>query len=275
MNKILCSTGALIGRPNGRDFNLLRELAPKIRCDGFELLMYDTWYGKEKELCKVLSSLCLPVEVFHLEKQIGELIGHLSLNDALDKMEQNCSLARSLGAEKLVLHLWNGIISDKNIDYNIECFKYLEEIADKFRLTLTVENVVCSGGSPLEYFLRLKEVYPHIKFTFDTKMADFHKELDLIYEPRLKHVATGIEHLHVNDRLGELKDWKNLRVLHVGDGSVDFDRFFAFIKEIGYRGDFTTEATSFDMTGKVDIDKINQTLDKIRNYTQGDNACKI
>ena len=43
-----------------------------------------------------------------------------------------------------------------------------------------------------------------------------------------------------------------------------FHRFFAFMREAGYTGDFTTEATSFDQTGKVDIDKVNKTLDKIK-----------
>ena len=181
-------------------------------------------------------------------------------------MELNCALAKDIGAETLVLHLWNGIISDKNIEYNIECYKYLEEIAAKHDLTLTVENVVCNGSDPMAHLCALCEEYPHIKFTFDTKMADFHKQLDLIYDPKYRHVVNNFAHLHVNDRLGEYKDWTNLRVLHIGDGSVDFDRFFAFIKEIKYAGNFTTEATSFDQTGRVDIDRVNRTIDKIQNY---------
>ncbi|MBQ7226123.1 MAG: sugar phosphate isomerase/epimerase [Clostridia bacterium] len=264
MNKVLCSTGALIGRPNGRDFNLLKDIAPKLRCDGLELLMYDTWYDKIGELRACASSLPLPVYVFHLEKTIGELISHYKLNEALEKMELNCALAKDIGSEKLVLHLWNGIISDKNISYNMECYKYLEEISQRYGLTLTVENVVCSGSTPLTHLYNLKELYPSIKFTFDTKMADFHKELDLIYDPKYRHVVASFDHLHINDRLGEYKDWSNLKVLHIGDGSVDFHRFFAFMREAGYTGDFTTEATSFDQTGKVDIDKVNKTLDKIK-----------
>ena len=29
---ILCSTGALLGRPNGRDFRLLENITPRLRC---------------------------------------------------------------------------------------------------------------------------------------------------------------------------------------------------------------------------------------------------
>lgn len=37
---ILCSTGALIGKPNGRDYRLLESLSEKLNCDGFEFMMY-------------------------------------------------------------------------------------------------------------------------------------------------------------------------------------------------------------------------------------------
>lgn len=266
MNRILCSTGCLLGRPNGRDFSLLKDLVPRLNCDGLELLMYDTWYDKIKELYSATKKLDKPIVVFHLEKTIGEHISHYHLDEALEKMEINCALASSLGAEKLVLHLWNGIISDKNIDYNIDCYKYLEEIATNHGLTLTVENVVCSNSSPMAHLCTLKEKYPHIKFTFDTKMADFHKEQNLIYEANYRHLVQNFAHLHINDRLGEYKDWSNLRVLHIGKGDFDFDRFFAFIKEIGYEGDFTTEATSFDQNGQINIDILNESLDKIKSY---------
>ena len=36
MAQILCSTGALIGRPNNRDYRLLESFAKQLHCDGFE-----------------------------------------------------------------------------------------------------------------------------------------------------------------------------------------------------------------------------------------------
>ena len=42
MRQILCSTGALIGRPNGRDYRLLRQFCPQLDCDGFEFILYDS-----------------------------------------------------------------------------------------------------------------------------------------------------------------------------------------------------------------------------------------
>ena len=264
MNRVLCSTGCLLGRPNGRDFTMLPRLVPKLQCDGLELLMYDTWYDKIKDLRATVKNLDKPVHVFHLEKSIGESVSHYRLEEALERMEINCQLAGEIGAEKLVFHLWNGIISDKNIGYNIECYGKFEELAEEYGLRLTVENVVCGGGSPMAHLKKLVEQYPQIGFTYDTKMADFHKEQDLIYAPEYRHVVQNFEHFHVNDRLGEYKDWSNLRVLHVGEGNIDFDRFFAFVKTLGYTGDFTTEATSFDRaTGEINLDKLNESLARL------------
>lgn len=265
MSKILVSTGALIGRPNGRDFTLLKDICPRLECDGLEFMMYDSWMDKTAEIERFFCSLSMPVYVFHLEKQIGEMISHGKLNDALNHMEINCSLANKLGAKKLVLHLWNGIISDKNIDCNIECYKYLEEIANEHSLTLTVENVVCNNKDPFTHFSKILEVYPHIQFTFDTKMADFHKQLDLLYTD-YAHLVPHITHLHVNDYLGGYKDWSNLKVLHLGKGDIDFNKFFSFMKKQGYEGYYTTEATSFDMQGNINVNSVNETVSKIKNF---------
>ena len=38
MFKILCSTGALLGKSNNRDYKLLKELSTKLTCDGFEFM---------------------------------------------------------------------------------------------------------------------------------------------------------------------------------------------------------------------------------------------
>ena len=50
MSKILCSTGALIGKPNNRDYKLLEPLSQNLSCDGFEFMMYNSWYDKAGSL---------------------------------------------------------------------------------------------------------------------------------------------------------------------------------------------------------------------------------
>ena len=97
-------------------------------------------------------------------------------------------------------------------------------------------------------------------------MADFHRQLDLLYEKEYEwlHTEDHIRHYHVNDYGGGYMDWNNLKVLPVGEGHIDFSRFFSFIRETGYRGDFTLEATGFDRTGTVHFDVLNAQFSRVR-----------
>lgn len=269
MNRILCSTGAVIGRPNGRDFTLLQQCVDSLRCDGFEFMMYDSWYEKTDALRSFLSGLSASFPVFHIEKNVGNLLSRDWDGDtekALSLFESNCALAGEIGAEKLVLHLWGGLDSDKNIAHNIECCKALQEISDSYGLVLTVENVVCNRADPMSHLLALARTYPDIRFTFDTKMAAFHGQLDLLYAEENRWLFPRIRHMHINDYAGGYMDWGNLRTLHPGEGHVELDKLFAFLKQMNYQGDFTIEATSFDQNGVIDFDALNRTFDKLRKW---------
>lgn len=267
MKKVLCSTGALIGRPNGRDYTLLRRFAGGLKCDGFEFMMYSTWYDRVREVTDFLVSLQVSIPVFHCEKGIGEMISRNAEGDterALELFEINCAMARDIGAQTMVLHLWNGIESDKDIAHNMAIYPALREIAGRYGRTLTIENVVCNREDPMTHLLRLSRAYPEIGFTFDTKMAQFHGQMELLYGKEGEAVAKRIRHMHINDYGGGYKEWDKLRTLHPGEGNVDFDRLFSFTREIGYQGDFTVEATSVRPDGTVDLDALNRDFDRIR-----------
>ncbi len=68
----------------------------------------------------------------------------------------------------------------------------------------------------------------------------------------------------MNDYGGGYMDWNNLMVLPVGKGHIDFVRFFSFVMETGYQGDFTLEATGFDQAGMVDIPLLNDQFNRVR-----------
>ena len=271
MNRILCSTGAFIGRPNGRDHTLLNECVKHLDCDGFEFMMYDDWYDKIDEIAAFLTNFSKPFPSFHIEKSVGDLISRNEQGDtekALELFEMNCVLALKIGAEKLVLHLWNGLDSDKNFPHNIEIYKYVREIAERYRLLLTIENVVCNNSDPMTHFYELAEVYPDIRFTFDTKMAEFHGQLSELYKEENRHIRERVAHMHINDYKGGYKEWSCLKTLHIGDGQIDFERFFGFVNDMGYEGDLTIESTSFDNNGVIDFDRMDQSIRRIRGYNR-------
>ncbi len=276
-HKILCSTGALIGRPNGRDFRLLTDLAPKLHCDGFEFMMYDSWYGQEEELVSFLRDLGLHIPIVHCEKTIGEGLSsdeEDARRASMQKFIVNCQLAHDLGAEKIVLHLWNGLVSDTHFENNLAAYGALRQQAEKFGLVLLVENVVCAEADPMRRLQELTDAYagqtktggPY--FVFDTKMAAFHHQMNLLYSPDWAWLwkEGHILHYHINDYAGGYKDWDHLKTLPIGAGQIDFEKFFAWLRTTGYTGDFTVEATAFDRTGRVDTDMLNMCFEKVRSF---------
>ena len=270
MHEILCSTGALIGRPNGRDYRLLETFAPQLECDGFELMIYPDWYADPDALVSFLKLLHIHIPVLHCEKALAEFIsrgGEDEIREAFRLFRINCDIGARIGAEKMVFHLWNGMISDTRIGNNIGAFGDLRRTAAEYGLDLLVENVICLQD-PMTHWKELREVYPDIHFVFDTKMADFHRQLELLYvqEYDWLHSEGHIRHYHINDYGGGYMDWGNLKVLPVGQGHINFDEFFSFIREKGYTGDFTLEATGFDKTGTVDFRLLNDQFETVRQF---------
>ena len=271
MNKILCSTGAFTGRSNGYNYRLLGPLSKILTCDGFELMVDDEWYPEIEEVKQYIKNLNLYIPVVHCAKDVGELIskgGEEELAAVYKMFETDCGVAKYLGAEKLVLHLWGGRTSDSNFQSNIREYRKLNEIAKGHGLDLMVENIVCNVENPMKHLCELREIYPDIHYVFDTKMAAFHEQMDLLYAPEYDWLwkEDHIRHYHVNDYGGGYMDWANLRTLPIGKGHVDFDKFFAFIKKTGYQGDFTVEATAFDSTGAVDAEMLNEQFRRIQEY---------
>lgn len=271
MSKVLCSTGALIGRPNGRNHKLLAEFTKKLCCDGFELMMYDTWYEKLDRVVADILDMELHIPVVHCEKTIGQAIsigGEENLQEALQLFEVNADAAAKLDAAKIVLHLWDGLPSDATFENNIKAYPLLLEIAGKYKLDLLVENVVCNVQSPMKRMMQLKEIYPEIHFVFDTKMAAFHCELQELYKEENESLwkEDHIHHYHVNDYAGGYKEWSRLSTLPIGKGNIDFEEFFAFVRKTGYDDTFTIEATAFNKEGVVDFEMLNRCVGYIKSH---------
>lgn len=269
MRKVLCSIGAILGKPNGYDYKLLEPLSKQLVCDGFELMIDSPWYKEIEALKSYLQELKLYIPVVHCEKSIGEMIskgGEAELAESYRRFEMDCDVARCVGAEKVVLHLWGGRTSDSNFQSNINAYPHVKEIALKYGLDLLVENVVCNVEDPMKHLCELREKYPDIQIVFDTKMAAFHEQLDLLYEPEYDWLwkEGHIRHYHVNDYAGGYMDWSNLRTLPIGKGKVHFHRFFEFMKKIDYQGNFTVEATAFDSEGAVEVAMLNEQVRRVK-----------
>lgn len=256
----------MIGRPNGRDYNLLKVFVPQLRCDGLEFMMYSTWQEQRPEIVKVLKELNVPIPVLHCQKGIGEDIAEGNCKEGLARFEADCNMAREIGADKVVLHLWNGKISDSHMDRTLAAVPELVSTADSCGVSLAIENVVCAVSNPLTHWDELLTQYNGFYFTFDTKMAAFHGELEKMADRASERFWDKIIHIHVNDFAGGVLEWSKLSTLPIGAGNIKFEPFFEQVKLHGYGGAFTVEATSFDRTGAVNIKQLNDCFDKIKKY---------
>ena len=103
-----------MGKANNRNYWLLEEYAQKIMCDGFEFMMYSYWYDSVDKLVAGLQQMPINIPVMHCEKRICEAISRNEDGDlaqALQLFTVNCEVAAAINASKIVMHLWNGIIS--------------------------------------------------------------------------------------------------------------------------------------------------------------------
>ena len=269
VHRILCSTGALIGFPNGRDYRLLKGCEEKLSCDGLEFMMYDSWYSQRRELTAFLRSLPLPIPSMHCEKSVGEKLSSGNREEterAFSDFHVNCEIAGEIGAEKMVLHLWNGQPSDSRIENHLAAYGKMKEEAARYGVLLTVENVICARRDPLTHFKALLDKDQDAAFTWDTKLAAFHGQTEALYDPRNQWLWEHIAHLHVNDYDGSTTTWGHLKTLHLGRGGIDFARLFDFLPQTGYRGDFTLEATAFQPDGSIRWQDMNESINKLRSF---------
>lgn len=269
---ILCSTGAIVSRMNGRDHRLILKYRPLLRCDGMEFMMYGSWYDRRDEIARDLAGSGIAFPVMHVEKGVGDRISRDQGDDTRDAVrdfELNCDMANAIGAGQLVLHLWGNVDSDRHIEHNYRVYERLARIARAHDLELTVENVVCSHADPMTHLSEMRALFPDCAFTIDTKMSAFHDQMPLFSRPEWAWLWTEkrIRHLHVNDYRGASMDWSALRTLFIGDGQIDFIPFFETAGRYGYEGSLTCECTAVRPDGSVDIDRLNDSLDAVRALT--------
>ena len=287
MNQILCSSGAFLGKANNNDFRLMKKYAELLHCDGFELMIGRSWYPQMDEMIKTVKAYELNIPVIHANKSLGEYLcgmtriyenGHFSeyfMTDAEERelfetgtelFKLNLKAAKELDAKKMVLHLWNGVASDRCLENNVKRFGAWKEMAGEAGVDLMVENVICNCNDPLSNMNIVADFYDDAHFVYDTKMAEFHAQtLKLFEEPNLRLLKEGrIRHLHVNDYGGGYMDWNHMEILPIGSGHVDFDAFFKKLSEYGYDGDYTVETTALDDNGNIDVSLLNECFEKIR-----------
>ena len=273
--QILCSTGTIVGRINGFDHRLIIRYRNEICADGFELMMQKAYYGNLSAMATDLDRADINIPLIHFEKDITALLGLGSEEDKREGIrifEENVEVAQAVGAKGAVFHLWDGRFDQTHLNRGITLLETLYEICEKRGVELLVENVPCRT-SPYETILKISNIYPLARFTFDTRHADFLGEINRFTESSVWNTKIG--HIHVSDHCGQTVPgmWGVTRpILHPGEGNIDFCALFDSMPP--YSGETVTlESPVMLPDGTNDLDKLNSSLSFIREKIE--KACAL
>lgn len=280
MSRLFVSTGTMVARENGYDYvralGEIKRLAAQGLCDGLELMMLKFYYDKRESVVSAVRDFGVNAGVIHCEKDIGTMLSDAGgllergethdaeamINDAKDLFRYNCTFAEKLHINRMVLHLWGGYSSDSHIEYNIESYCALREIAAEYGVRLLVENIPSRIYDPRSNWKKLLPYLGDGGLIFDTRFGMLHRQIEGILLDSA--ITEKIEHVHISDFAGTYRQFKALRpILHPGEGSVDFKKTAALLKKIGYDGTITLESPVVDGED-LDMAKLADTLRFIR-----------
>ena len=244
----LASTGLVNRFPDAAPHEAIVDWFPRLATDGFELGIGRVWDTARVEHDLVEAGLRFATA--HADRQIGAQL----LDDpkaALAELERCCRLASALGASIIVFHLWELPVGDRRLERNLALLPDCLDVADAAGLTLAVETIPCSLGSPLENVRRALECDDRARATLDTEFLALHGQLEdaLADDDLWERVA----HLHVKDYGGGLREAGRARqYLIPGEGSIDFSAVFGTLRRRGYGGALTLEVSAVTTDGKID-----------------------
>lgn len=273
---ILVSTGTMVGKSNGYDYERalceIKKLEDKGLCSGCELMMLTYYYDKLDILVESVKRWKVTPYVIHCEKEIGTMMSDAGIlfsdnmkdganelySKALSLFKMNCQTANSLGIQQMVLHLWGGISSDKNIDYNVSKLPELSEVAAEYGVRLLIENIPSNTHDPLSNWHRVLPVLKNGGLVFDSRFGKLHEQIAETLTD--SDIIPHIEHIHISDYTGGYRNFKALRpILHPREGVIDFTEVARYIKNIGYNGTLTLESPIMNDEA-LDILKLENTL---------------
>jgi sugar phosphate isomerase/epimerase len=258
---ILCSTGILTREPEQTDHKTILEHAAKLGGAGFELLLYEAWYGHLDEVIEELRTSNLSFPAVHADKSIGVGLGSEDADEAdesLATLEKNCRAAAALGAQTLVLHLWGLPVGDQELERNLDRLPACLDTAEAYDITLAVETIPGLGGTPLANLRLALERDSRCRVTLDTEFLGFHGQVEESIAADWLWADDQVQHVHLKDFDGRLRDGSGRRYLLPGEGVLDLQSFLGGLVDRGYKGAITIEGSAIVASGELDEARLEQ-----------------
>jgi len=255
--EILLSTGLFSRYPDFTSFeNVLDFMKNYKNPEGFELLVYPDWFLNLNSYAKLIRQSNLRVAGVHAEKRIASL--------GKERLLRNIQFVENIGAQYLVLHAWGSPDYEKNFDQTI-CL--LKEIKDRHieKIAISVEIIPSRTIPELDLINQLLSAVPQAFITFDTELYSWKNNINSLFSHQ--ELVKKINNIHIRDYDGQAFDSKGKRkYLQIGEGYINFQKFFDNLFVHGYQGYITIENSALNHKGDVDIGLINDSVEKIKNF---------
>jgi sugar phosphate isomerase/epimerase len=258
---ILVSTAVVTQDPDHTDHKAILEHAPKFGAAAYELHVHEAWYGHLDDVVEDLRSSDLSFPAVHADKAIGAGLGSDDSDvaeDALRTLEVNCRAAAAVGAQTLVLHLWEEPASDEAIERNVDRLPACLDTAEAYNLVLAVETIQGTAGTPLANIRLALDRDPRCRITLDSEFLAFHGQLEASIAADWLWADKRVHHVHLKDFDGRMRDASGRRYLLPGEGELELQGFLTGLAERGYKGAITLEANAITDAGKLDETRAEQ-----------------
>lgn len=153
--------------------------------------------------------------------------------DVMKRMKDAISYASMFGCKKCTLHLgkyYKNTKREKAVEAVLVPLVILCEFAEKYGINIMIENMPSDhelGYSPSEIlYLIEKSKMNNLKFILDTGHAHCSK---FSYEEYIDLLKDYLYHMHFSDNNGLSDQHKKM-----GLGTIDFDKLFVKLNEVGY-----------------------------------------
>jgi sugar phosphate isomerase/epimerase len=265
--RLVCSTGAFTRFPDRADHRAILDFGPNFDVEGLELVVFPTWDLDVVALDLLKSGLRFPV--IHADKTVGAGLGAskaAAREAGVARLAKNVRLAETLGAELIVLHLWDSPESDANLDRNLETLARCHEAASRAGVEFAVETLPSNHSTPLGNIRKVIDTDGRLTVALDTEFLALHGELTIAFGANWLWERGVIRHIHIKDFDGSLRDANGRRrYLHPGEGDIDFDTLARTLKRRGFTGTVSLESSAVGPDGAVDVRRVEESLSLLRS----------
>jgi sugar phosphate isomerase/epimerase len=268
---ILCSSGVffrreddgrLVSPRNNHVDDVLAE-GPRMPVDGIEILITRLMVGSLKEEVEKLVESSIRFPTVHGPKRVGAA---LPSSEAIKQLDEAAWFAAAIGAEQMVLHLWDLPESDSDLAGRLDAVVVAADVAEKHSIRLLIETIPCRMSTPLRNVQRILEHEPRVGVALDTEFLAMHGELDEAQAADWLWANGHVGHLHIKDYDGVLSEAESSRrYLMPGEGRIDFAAVFKTLEKRGFPGAVSLEAAHFLPDGKPDIESACRALKRMNH----------